>query len=75
MAIARAMANRPRVLLADEPCGNLDKENGDRVITLFRKLADGGVTVIMVTHNEEDAKKTDRVIRLLDGRVTEDVRL
>ncbi|MCD8373254.1 MAG: ABC transporter ATP-binding protein [Clostridia bacterium] len=73
-AIARAMANSPDVLLADEPCGNLDKENGDRIMSIFRRLADGGATVIMITHNEEDARKTDRVIRLLDGRVIEDAR-
>lgn len=75
VAVARAIANRPAFLLADEPCGNLDKENGDNIIRLFRSLADGGVTLIMVTHNEEDAKKTDRIIRLLDGRVISDERL
>lgn len=75
VAVARAIANRPAFLLADEPCGNLDKENGDNIVRLFRSLADGGVTVIMVTHNEEDAKKTDRMIRLLDGRVVSDERL
>lgn len=75
VAVARAIANRPAFLFADEPCGNLDKENGDNVIRLFRSLADGGVTVIMVTHNEEDARKTDRMIRLLDGKVVSDERL
>ena len=74
-AIARAIANRPAFLLADEPCGNLDKENGDRVVELFRSLVREGTSVIMVTHNEEDARKTDRVIRLLDGRVCGDERL
>lgn len=68
-AIARAIANNPSFILADEPCGNLDKENSDKVISLFRSLSDKGVTVIMVTHNEEDARKTDRIIRLLDGRI------
>lgn len=75
VAIARAIANNPAHLLADEPCGNLDKENGDNIINLFRTLADEGVTVLMVTHNAEDAKKTDRVISLLDGRVISDERL
>jgi len=75
VAVARAIANRPAYLLADEPCGNLDKENGENIIRLFRSLADSGVTVIMVTHNEEDAKMTDRIIRLLDGKVVSDERL
>ena len=74
-AVARAIANRPPYLLADEPCGNLDKENGDKVVALFRALARAGTTVVMVTHNEEDARKTDRIIRLLDGRVYGDERL
>lgn len=72
VAVARAIANRPDFLLADEPCGNLDKENGDNIIRLFRSLSEQGVTVIMVTHNQEDAKKTDRIIRLLDGKVISD---
>lgn len=74
-AIARAIVNNPSFILADEPCGNLDKENGDRIIALFRTLVYKGVTVIMVTHNEEDAKKTDRIIRLLDGKVVKDEKL
>lgn len=74
-AIARAIANYPSVILADEPCGNLDKENGNAIIQLFRSLADNGVTVIMVTHNEEDALKTDRIIRLSDGIVIEDEKI
>ncbi len=72
VAVARAIANRPAFLFADEPCGNLDKENGDNIIKLFRSLARQGVNVIMVTHNEEDAKKTDRIVRLLDGKVVSD---
>ncbi len=75
VAVARAIANRPAFLLADEPCGNLDKDNGDNIMRLFRSLSEEGVTVIMVTHNEEDLKKTDRIIRLLDGRVISDERL
>ncbi len=74
-AIARAIVNEPSFVLADEPCGNLDKENGDKIMALFRTLADKGVTVVMVTHNEEDAKKTDRIIRLLDGKVVKDEKL
>ena len=75
VAVAHAIANNPKYLLADEPCGNLDKENGDKIIELFRKLTLGGVTVVMVTHNPEDAAKCDRIVRLLDGKVEKDERI
>lgn len=69
-AIARALANRPRVLLADEPTGNLDAATGAEIVRLLRDLnrADG-LTIIMVTHNLDILADTDRVVRLLDGRV------
>jgi lipoprotein-releasing system ATP-binding protein len=69
-AIARALINRPRILLADEPTGNLDAENGAHTIQLLRDLnRQEGVTIIMVTHNLELVADTDRIVRLLDGRV------
>jgi lipoprotein-releasing system ATP-binding protein len=69
-AIARALINRPRILLADEPTGNLDAENGAHTIRLLRDLnRQEGVTIIMVTHNLELVADTDRIVRLLDGRV------
>ena len=72
VCIARAIANNPEIILADEPCGNLDTYNGEIVMQLLRRFANQGKTVILVTHNLEDAKKTDRVIELKDGIVIKD---
>jgi ABC-type lipoprotein export system ATPase subunit len=72
VGIARAIANSPDIILADEPCGNLDYENGKRVMQLLREESDKGKTVILITHNIEDAKETDRIITLEDGRVIKD---
>ncbi|MGN0632077.1 MAG: ABC transporter ATP-binding protein [Ruminococcus sp.] len=71
-AIARAMVNDPSVILADEPCGSLDTENGETVMRLLRTMNDLGKTVILITHNNEDAAKTDRIITLKDGQVIDD---
>lgn len=69
-AIARALINRPRVLLADEPTGNLDTANGQHIMKLLRDLnRQEGLTIVMVTHNLDLVHETDRVIRLVDGRV------
>ena len=69
-AIARALINRPRVLLADEPTGNLDTANGQHIMKLLRDLnQQEGLTIVMVTHNLDLVHDTDRVIRLQDGRV------
>jgi lipoprotein-releasing system ATP-binding protein len=71
-AIARALINRPRILLADEPTGNLDAEKGVEIIRLLRDLnRQDGLTIIMVTHNMEIASTTDRLVRLVKGRVGE----
>ncbi len=72
VAIARALANEPAVVLADEPTGNLDEKTGREVLAIFQHLRDQGRTIIMVTHNPEYGKVVERVIRLQDGRVTED---
>ncbi|VAW31081.1 ABC-type antimicrobial peptide transport system, ATPase component [hydrothermal vent metagenome] len=69
VAIARALANDPPILVADEPTGNLDSRTADDVLTLFQKLADGGKTVIMVTHERDVASWVSRVVTLVDGRV------
>jgi lipoprotein-releasing system ATP-binding protein len=72
-AIARALLQRPRVLLADEPTGNLDVENGSQIVKLLRDLnRNDGVTIVMVTHNLEIVTATDRVVRLVGGRVAEE---
>ncbi len=72
VAIARALVNRPRLLLADEPTGNLDSKSGGEIISLIRKLNREGITVIMVTHEEEIARATDRIIQIRDGRIVSD---
>lgn len=72
VAIARAIVNNPDIIFADEPCGNLDTENGNMIMKLLRNFTDTGVTVILVTHNLEDAKKTDRIITINDGEIKED---
>ncbi len=70
VALARASAPRPRLLLADEPTGNLDETNGQAIINLLFDLRDRyGATLIMVTHSNELAQRCDRVVRLRDGRV------
>jgi lipoprotein-releasing system ATP-binding protein len=74
-AIARALVNTPRVLLADEPTGNLDAHTGGEIVTLLRDLnRQDGLTIIMVTHNTEIVAATDRVVRLVEGRVSSEVR-
>lgn len=75
VALARASAPRPRILLADEPTGNLDETNGAAIIDLLFGLRDRhGATLVLVTHSHRLAQRCDRVIRLRDGRIAEDVR-
>jgi putative ABC transport system ATP-binding protein len=69
LAIARALANDPTLLLADEPTGALDSEGGDEVIELLRRLHRGGQTIILVTHDENVAAAAERVVRMRDGRI------
>ena len=72
VAVARALAGRPAILLADEPTGNLDSRNGEAVMNLLRELHEGGATICMVTHDERFAQHADRTVHLFDGRVIED---
>lgn len=70
VAIARAIVGRPSIILADEPTGNLDSRMGNEVMDLLHELnRRDGITVVMVTHNEEQARRTDRIVRFFDGRI------
>lgn len=69
VAIARAIVGSPEIILADEPTGNLDSKMGNEVMEILHRLnREEGKTIVMVTHNEEQARKTDRIIRFFDGR-------
>ena len=71
LAIARALANQPTLLLADEPTGALDSEGGSEVIELMRRLHRGGQTIILVTHDPDVAGAAERVVRMRDGRIVD----
>ncbi|MBI2303694.1 MAG: ABC transporter ATP-binding protein [Chloroflexi bacterium] len=73
VCIARALINQPKIMLADEPTGNLDKANEDLVLALFRKMHEDGHTIIMVTHDPDVARLADRVVRLDHGRLVEEL--
>jgi putative ABC transport system ATP-binding protein len=72
VAVARALANRPSILLADEPTGNLDSKTGAEILALFDELSKKGHTIIVVTHEEAVARHARRIIRLLDGLIASD---
>lgn len=72
VAIARALANEPPLILADEPTGNLDTAASQEIMELFAKLHDGGTTVVVVTHEEDIAAFTGRIIRFRDGQIISD---
>jgi putative ABC transport system ATP-binding protein len=69
LAIARALANEPTLVLADEPTGALDSEGGHEVLELFRRLHDGGQTILLVTHDDDVAGAAERIVQMKDGRV------
>lgn len=69
VAIARALVNSPKIIFADEPCGNLDKKTSDAVMNLFLEIKILGTTIVMVTHQREDALKADKIIEMLDGEI------
>ena len=69
VAIARALANRPALVLADEPTGELDAATGREILTLFRRLNQDGMTLLVVTHDERLAAEAGRVVQMLDGRI------
>jgi ABC-type lipoprotein export system ATPase subunit len=69
VAIARALVNDPEIVLADEPTGNLDTENSEKIFGLLKSLHVKGYTIVMVTHNHDLAKRADRMITIRDGRI------
>jgi len=72
VAVARALAGKPAVLLADEPTGNLDSKNGDSVMQLLSELHQGGATIVMVTHDTRFARHAERTVHIFDGRVVQE---
>jgi ABC-type lipoprotein export system ATPase subunit len=68
-AIARALMNEPKILLVDEPTGNLDSETGNGILKVFEKLNSAGETIVMVTHDESIAQRTGRIMTLTDGKI------
>lgn len=71
VAIARAIAANPEIILADEPCGNLDSRSGAEVLKLLSELSKAGKTIIMITHNENTARQAHRLIRISDGKIVD----
>ena len=72
VAVARALVNRPNVILADEPTGNLDSEHSDEVMKMLLKLNEEGTTILMVTHSATNAAFSGRIVSMLDGKIVSD---
>ena len=72
VSIARALINNPEIIFADEPTGNLDTKSGQAIMNLFKEINKKGYTVIMVTHNPNEAEKAERVIKIMDGSIITD---
>ena len=75
VGIARAIVGQPKLLLADEPTGNLHSDQGKQIMEIFRKLNDEGITIIQVTHSEENARYGKRIVRVGDGTIVADERV
>jgi putative ABC transport system ATP-binding protein len=75
VAIARALVNKPSIVFADEPTGNLDSKTGDDVMELFKELNSQGQTIILITHEEDIAMQSKRIINIKDGLIESDERI
>ena len=73
VAIARALVNKPSILFADEPTGNLDSKTGEDVMNLFKELNNNGQTIILITHEDSIAKQSNRIITIMDGLIKSDI--
>jgi len=71
VAVARALITEPKLILADEPTGNLNTKEGEEIMELFKELNEGGTTILQVTHSEKNASYSRRIINLLDGWVVD----
>jgi len=69
VSIARSLVNNPEIILADEPCGNLDSENSKNVMNILLKLKEENKTIVLITHSDDDAKIADRIIKMKDGKL------
>ena len=74
VAIARALVNKPSILFADEPTGNLDSKTGTDVMNIFKELNNNGQTIILITHEDSIAKQSNRIITIMDGLIKSDIR-
>src|SRR5207249_5379065 len=75
VAVARALVVKPRILLADEPTGNLDSKNGEAIMEMLRELHQSGTTICMVTHDPRFVHMADRLVHMLDGKLMEEVKI
>ena len=75
VAIARALVNNPSIIFADEPTGNLDSQTGDDVMNLFKELNSQGQTIILITHEEDIARQSKRIINIRDGLIESDLKI
>ena len=75
MAVGRAIVTNPRLILADEPTGNLDSQHGNEIMEMLSRLNDAGSTIVMVTYSMNDAAYTNRIVKLIDGQVVSEKHL